>query len=319
MKTVSNVIHDHPYVTEATRSSVLAAIDQVGYRPNLSARNLARGRSGVIALVVPRLEMPYFAALASLIVEKAEARGWFVLIQQTGGDPQVERRALEGRFPQRIDGLIISAEGLTAQDLESRTDRTPLVMLGDLDFGEHAHHVGIDNTAASRLAVEHLLSSGRRRIAMIGSRQGGGPPESRTAGYLAALHGAGLDVPAELMRTVAANSGEEGQRAVQELLDEVAERPDGIFAVTDWVALGAVRELRSRGLDVPSDVAVVGFDDIPYTRVSSPSLTTITPDRTVVAEQAISILDAQIRGAASLQEPTTVRAPFSLSVRESAP
>ena len=318
MKTVSNVIHDHPYVTEETRRRVLSAIDEVGYRPNLSARNLARGRSGVIALVVPRLEMPYFAALASRIVEQAEARGWFVLIQQSGGDGQVERRALAGRFPQRIDGLIISAEQLTAQDVTSRADRTPLVMLGDMDFGEHAHHVGIDNAQAAREAVDHLLRSGRRRIAMIGATPEC-PPESRTAGYLTALKEAGVEAPAGFMRTIAANSGEEGQRALCDLLDEVAEPPDGIFAVTDWVALGAVRELRARGLHVPSDVAVVGFDDIPYTRVSSPSLTTISPDRAAVAEQAISKLEAQLRGASSPAEPTRSRVPFSLSIRESAP
>src|SRR5690606_19429543 len=110
MKTVSNVINGYTHVSAATRERGEEAIARTGYRPNLSARNLARGRSGVIALVVPRLEMPYFAALAACVVEAAEATGWFVLIHQSDGALETELAALEARFPQRIDGIVLSSE-----------------------------------------------------------------------------------------------------------------------------------------------------------------------------------------------------------------
>src|SRR5699024_6145597 len=109
MKTVSNVINGYPYVSDRTRARVEQAVEEVGYRPNLSARNLARGRSGMVALVVPQLEMPYFASLAGELIRAAESRGWFMLIEQTHGDVTAERAALEASFPQRIDGLIISS------------------------------------------------------------------------------------------------------------------------------------------------------------------------------------------------------------------
>lgn len=261
MKTVSNVINGYAHVSDSTRERVLAAIETTGYRPNLSARNLARGRSGFIALVVPRLDMPYFAALAARVITAAESLGWFVLIHQTGGDARAERDALDGQFPQRVDGLIVSTQHLGAEDVASRSGSIPLVALGDHDLGPEIPHVGIDNIGAGTLAARHLVDSGCRRIAMIGS--GMTHRSLRAQGFFDGLLDAGLALLPELMRPIRANSGEEGERATLELLDEVDEPPDGIFAVTDWVAFGAMRALASKGLRVPEDVRVIGFDDIP--------------------------------------------------------
>ncbi|WP_217632468.1 LacI family DNA-binding transcriptional regulator [Ruania alba] len=315
MKTVSNVINGYQHVAPRTRERVLAAVEEVGYRPNLSARNLARGRSGVIALVVPQLEMPYFSALAGRVIERAEARGWFVLIHETGGVLAAERAALEGSFPQRIDGLIVSARRLSVDDLQVRKDHTPLVLLGEHGYGEAAHHVAIDNVAAARTAVDHLLGLGCRRVAMIG----GDPDDTgdpRMRGYVEALEHAGIGVDRNLMRRITTNSGEEGERATRDLLAQAAEPPDGVFAVTDWVALGAIRALHLAGLHVPGDVAVVGFDDIPYGRAVTPSLTTISPDRTAIAELALGMLEAQLSGG-TLADPVDQNVPFHLVVRES--
>ena len=316
MKTVSNVINGYAHVSEPTRTRVLAAVETIGYRPNLSARNLARGRSGVIALVVPRLEMPYFAALASQIVDQAEGLGWFVLIHETGWDRAAERAALEGQFPQRIDGLIVSAQHLRRSDLEGRAATTPLVLLGERTFGDAVHHVAIDNVAAAHTAVGHLVAQGRSKIAMVGASIET-TDDPRMRGYLEGLEAAGLPVRPEMILPVAANSGEEGERAIRQLLQSSSEVPDGIFAVTDWVALGVMRALHLHELRVPEDVAVVGFDDIPYARAVTPSLTTIAPDRFALAQVALRMLEAQINGTDPLAEPADRTVPFELVVRES--
>ncbi|MBZ2197893.1 LacI family DNA-binding transcriptional regulator [Ruania sp. N2-46] len=316
MKTVSNVINGYAHVAEGTKERVLAAVETVGYRPNLSARNLARGRSGVIALVVPRLEMPYFAGLAGQLIEQAEARGWFVLIHETGWDRMAERAAIEGQFPQRIDGLIVSAQQLERADLDQRTATTPLVLLGERSFGDAVHHVAIDNTAAARTAVEHLIERGCRRIAMVGASDAAAD-DPRRRGYLEALEAAGLELQPDLMLPIRANSGEEGERVVRELLESDVALPDGVFAVTDWVALGAMRALHLHGLRVPDDAAVVGFDDIPYARAVTPSLTTIAPDRAALAEVALRMLETQLNPAGGLAEPVHQTVPFELVVRES--
>ena len=326
MKTVSNVVNSYAPVAEATRTKVLAAVEQVGYRPNLSARNLARGRAGVIVLGVPRLDLPYFASLAGSVVEAAAGHGWFVLMHQTGGDLAGERRALLGDHPQRIDGMILSSQWLDAQEIAARPDPSPLVVLGDHRLPGPVPRIGIDNRAAGRAVAEHLIAAGGRRIALIGapSRE---VDHGRAQGLIDGLRAAGLPVLPELMRPITANTGDAGEAATAAMLAEVDELPDALFAVTDWVAMGAIRALHAHGLEVPADVAVMGFDDIPYARSVSPSLSTIAPDRPAVARLAVEALEAQVTGMAYASAATDDRdaggsdgdhfAPFELVARES--
>lgn len=316
MKTVSNVINDYAHVSARTRERVLAAIEEVGYRPNLSARNLARGRAGVIALVVPQLSMPYFASLAGLMVEAAGARGWLVLIHQTDGNPDAERAALAGNFSQRVDGLIVSSQMLDPSDVAGLTGSTPLVMLSNREFDPETPHVSIDNRSAGTVAVRHLADGGARRIALIGGSDLDSPAP-RTQGYLDGLENSGLPLFPELVRPITGNTGEEGERATEELLQEIAEPPDGIVAITDWVAMGVMRALHRHGLRIPEDVAVVGFDDIPYARSFFPSLTTLAPDRGEIVNMALDLLQRQMETGAAGGVPEGLRAGFTLIVRES--
>lgn len=319
MKTVSNVINDFQHVSAGTRARVQAAIDEIGYRPNLSARNLALGRAGLIALVVPRLDMPYFAALAGQVLQAAAERDWVVLIQQSDGDLAVEREALAGRFPQRIDGLILSSTTVGPAELRRRTDRTPLVMLGDRAYQGTAQHVAIDNVAAGAAAVTHLAELGRRRIAMIGSSPAD-RKHPRLVGYRLAMKAAGLPIDDSLIKPVRNNLGEEGEQQMAALLAEhVDDPPDAVFCVTDWVALGVVRALQTRGFRVPEDVAVIGFDDIPYGRAATPTLSTISPDRSAIARLAVDSLQAQFEAAAAgtAYQVGEQQAAFRLVVRES--
>lgn len=314
-KTVSNVVNDFPHVTPATRDRVLAAIEELGYRPNLSARNLAKGRSGVVALAVPELDMPYFAELSRLVLEAAERHGWVVLIEQTKGRRDHEERVLGGGFPQRIDGLIFSPVATRASDLRQRRSDTPLVLLGEHIARPPADHISIDNVAAARAATEHLLALGRRRIAVIGSRSGQGAAQRRLQGYREALAAAGVPVDQDLIAPVRNNRGEVGADAMARLL-ELAEPPDAVFCFTDWLALGAVRTLHDRGIHVPGDIAVMGFDDIPYGRIATPSLTTIAPDKQQIAESAVEMLATQVSSRGPVP-PRMVQADFTLLARES--
>ena len=314
MKTVSNVINGFAHVSEGTRAKVQVAIEEMGYQPNLSARNLARGRAGMIGLVVPRIDMPYFASLAMHVLEAAARRGWVVVIHQTLGDLGSEQEVLRGRFPQRIDGLVLSPLRVSAEEVAAREGALPLVLLGDRSYGSVADHVMIDNAAAARSAVLHLLDLGRRRVAMIGA-QWGDPSNPRLAGYRQALAERGLRADPSLVVATPDVRGEEGEEAMVALLAALPQVPDAVFCATDWMAMGALRALRLRGLRVPEDVALVGFDDIPYGRVSTPTLTTVSPHRGAVAEAAVASLEAQLAG--TRREAVEVVIPHELVVRES--
>jgi len=194
IKTVSNVINGYPYIRQGTRERVESAIAQLGYRVNLTARSLRRGRTGMIGLAVPELRLPYFAELADSVIRAAEARGVVVLIEQTSGNRERELEVLHGPRRHLTDGLIFSPLALGPDDRELLAVDVPMVLLGERVFGAPADHVTMDNVAAARAATRHLLDLGRRRIAVVGAHEGEvmGSSALRLRGYREALAEAGV-------------------------------------------------------------------------------------------------------------------------------
>lgn len=317
VKTVSNVVNDYPFVTPGTRAKVQRALAELDYRPNLSARRLRGGRTGLIALAVPELGQPYFAELAELIVQAAADQGWTVLIDQTRGDPDSERLVAEGIKAHLVDGLIVSPLALTADDLDRRSDTTPLVLLGERLTDAPVDHVTIDNVAAARLATEHLIELGRLRIGAIGSQphNAGGTAALRLKGYRQALRSAGIPTDRDLIAPAPQYHRGDGAAAMARLL-ELESPPDAVFCFNDVLALGAIRTAQERGLRVPADLAVIGFDDIEDGRYHTPTLSTIAPDKPEIARLALTLLRRRIDAPMST-EPTEATAAFALQARES--
>jgi DNA-binding LacI/PurR family transcriptional regulator len=290
-KTVSNVVNGTGWVTDDLATRVRAALVELGYRPNLAARQLKSGRSGMIALALPDLSQPYFAELASELVRAAQERGITVLIQQTDGTADSERRIVDGVDAPVMDGVIMSPLALTAADLQTRLDTTPLVLLGEQIGDVPLPHVTADNGAAAYAATSLLLAQGRRRIVALGAQTHGPSRTSdlRLSGYRHALLDAGLEFDAGLVIPVEDFRRADGAEAARRLLAaDVA--PDAVFAFNDLLALGAMHELGVAGLRVPEDIAVVGFDDIDEARYATPALTSVAPDKAAIARTAIDLL-----------------------------
>ncbi|HVX46801.1 MAG TPA: LacI family DNA-binding transcriptional regulator [Mycobacteriales bacterium] len=314
VKTVSNVVNGYVHVRPETRDRVQRALSDLNYRPNLSARNLRGSRSGIIALALPELDAPYFAELSRSIIKAAEARAWTVLIDQTDGLLEREAVVLDGIRDHLIDGLIFSPLAVGRSELQQRSDQTPMVLLGEAAVGG-ADHVAIDNVAAAREATEHLIGLGRRRIAAIGTEPQEGTGRQRFTGYRQALRAAGLPTDRSLIRPVPTFHRRDGAATMEQLLG-LEEPPDAVFCFTDLLALGAIRTLLSHGLQVPRDVAVVGFDDIEDGRFSTPTLTTISPDKDQIARTAVDLLASRIGGQDSAR-PREIVAGHRLIARES--
>ncbi|MEV1011441.1 LacI family DNA-binding transcriptional regulator [Streptomyces sp. NPDC049881] len=317
-KTVSNVINDYAHVSEKTRSAVREAIAELGYRVNLAGRHLRRGRTGIIALVVPELTIPYFAELATQVIRDAERRSLTVLVHQSKGSHEHELAALDGFGFDFTDGLILSPLALTTQDIAERTGTLPTVLLGEY-LEEGADHVAIDNELAAREATEHLLALGRRSILALGGRDapGTGTAEARTRGFRAALEAADIRYdPADVLPVPEYRIGD-GVAALRAVL-AAGRRPDAVLCYNDLLALGALRALHEAGLRVPADVAAIGFDDVEAGRFSVPSLTTVAPDKAAVARTAVELLVRRIEGGSRDDGPRNVVVPHRLLVRESA-
>ncbi|WP_348786470.1 LacI family DNA-binding transcriptional regulator [Leifsonia sp. NPDC080035] len=290
--TVSNVVNGTGWVSDGVRARILAAIDELGYRPNLAARQLRNGRSGLIALVVPDLREPYFAEFASRFVARAQRRSFTVLIAQTNGDRAAERDMMSGVGLPALDGIVLSPLQLTTDDLAGRSAAPPLILIGEQAealVGPGVQHVGIDNVSAAASATAHLIAQGRRRIAAVGVQESGPSATSRLRfdGYRQALEAAGLPVDPALWATVEHFNRAEGSRALQRLIDDGVAF-DALFCFSDSLALGALYTLGSHGIAVPDRVAVMGFDGIEEGRFHIPAFSTVNPG---VEEAADTILD----------------------------
>jgi LacI family transcriptional regulator, repressor for deo operon, udp, cdd, tsx, nupC, and nupG len=317
-KTVSNVVNDYVHVRPETRALVQRYVEALGYRPQAVGRQLRRGRTGSISLAVPGIAMPYFADLAGLLVSAARERALTVVVEQTDGDVARERQVAAG-FPVRFaDALIFSPLAMSSEELVSPRHDTPMVLLGEHGEDAAVDRIGIDSIAIAATATTHLLDRGRRRIAMLGRKQDSHKPvmEQRLLGYTRALRGAGRPVDENLVRTVREWDRADGEAAVDALLDEHPD-VDAVFAANDVLAIGALRSLHRRGRRVPDDVAVIGVDDVPESRFTTPTLTTVAIDRAFVAEWALELATSRL--ADPDLPPRTMVAPHELVVRESSP
>ncbi|KIH99386.1 LacI family transcriptional regulator [Streptomonospora alba] len=291
VKTVSNVVNDFPHVSTATKSRVLAAISELGYRMNFSARNLSLGRTGMITLAVPEMRLPYFAELSDEVIVAAAERGYTVLVERTGGLRERELEVLTSDRRRMTDGLIFSPLGLRPADAHRLEVDYPLVLLGERSLHGSVHHVAMGNVAGARAVTEHLLERGRRRVAVIGSydARGAGAGSLRTQGFTEALAEAGIEHDPRRTGEAIEWTRATGAEAMRRVLDRGI-GVDAVYGLNDVLALGAMRVLFERGLRVPEDVAVAGFDDIEEGRFSCPSLTTVQPGRTEIARTAVWLL-----------------------------
>jgi DNA-binding LacI/PurR family transcriptional regulator len=318
VRTVSNVVSGYAHVSERMRTRVLSAIEELDYRPNPVARTLRTGRTGVLALVVPEIDLPYFAELAREVINAAADLGYRVMVDQTGHDHERERQLLTGADRTMLfDGVLFSPLVTRAELLEMQGSSTmPLVLLGEHDFDGRYDHVAINNVQAAADAVTHLVAVGRTRIAAVGAQpeEPYATPQQRTTGYERALTAAGLPVDPALMRSAAHYRRADGYAAAASLL-AAPDRPDAIFCYSDLLAMGAIRAVFDAGLSVPEDVAVIGIDDIEEGRYSRPSLSTVSLDTPFIAREAVG------RIAVRIDEPDApaveVTAPHVVRVRES--
>ena len=297
IKTVSNVVNDYEFVSDATRKRVNQAIDELGYSVNVSARNLRKGRSGIIALVVPDLQMPYFAQLSSLVITEAKKLGLRVIVEPTLYSREGELNALHGTQTGMVDGIIYSPLEL-GQDDENELDvECPLVLIGERIFTDRVDHIATENVEGAKRATSYLLQTGCRRVAVVGVHPGEtvGSAALRFQGYREALEEAGIEFDPALVVPSVMWHRSDGERAMNDLL-EAGVVPDGVVALNDMLASGVMHAIQMRGMNVPDDIAVIGFDNSDDSQYLSPALTSIAPGLDAVARLSVRVLNDRIIG-----------------------
>lgn len=314
--TVSRVINNDPNVSRATREKVMSVVKQVNFQPNVVARSLAAGRTRILGLVIPRdvsalFTDPYFPAQIQGVASACNSHDHSVMLWLA--EPEYERRTISGFIQNHlVDGVIVSSNLIDDPVVKKLLENQfPFVLIGRHPTDERVSYVDVDNRNSSRDAVMHLLRLGRRRVATISGPQTMMVGYDRLLGYQEALRLRGIALDPEL--NIEGDFTEAGGYAAMQRL--LTRRPDAVFVASDTMAMGALRALRENRVRVPEDIAVVGFDDMPFSARSEPPLTTVRQPvfRTGVAAAEILIDLIENPGSA----PRRIVLPTELVIRSS--
>ena len=313
--TVSRALTDSGLVTEATRRRIHEIARELNYRPNVRARNLRTQRSMAVLLVVRDVGNPFYLDVLKGVEAVGRATGYSVLMGNTENDPEREAEYFDMLRDGHADGMILMTGKLPGEIVGQPSGIEDLAVVVALEIVENAGlpHVQIDNTAASRSAVRHLVELGHRRIAHITGPMPETMSVGRRDGYRQAMAEAGLDIP-DGYEQHGNYLLESGRDAVRHLL-ALAEPPTAIFVANDEMAYGAIHQLRRMGRDVPGDVSVVGFDDLYLSQAFYPPLTTVSQPRLDIGRMAMTVLLAILAGEAGPAEPIVM--PTELLIRAS--
>lgn len=329
--TVSRVYRNPDSVRAGTRERVLEAARELGYVPSGNARGLASRTTGVLGLCFPDYADPEAEADAETDsgaddaamlysdqiirgMERAARRHGYALLIAASlqGGPE----SLVAKVAGRVDGFAVLAQTVPTEDLDVISRRLPVVMLAGPREIDHLDHIVVANAAGERELARHLIEDhGLRRLAFVGGDPESPDAEARFCGFRDACRDAGLPVPDAPDLRTGMMTRAEGARAAETLLDRGAERPEAMVFANDQMAMGALRALERRGVRVPEDIAVTGFDGIPLSRIVRPSLTTVRQPIRQLGEQAVELLVQRL--ADPSRDPVSLELPVALARRAS--
>ena len=312
---MSRALNDTGPVRAETRQRVLEAVERLGYVPHSAARSLSTRKTMSIGVLLPDMHGAFFGEIVRGIDLAARAAGYHLLVSGSHSDA-AETAALLQTLHGRVDGLILMAPALGGAWLQKALPRrVPVVLLNDDGTDGRHHSLRIDNRLGARLAVEHLVALGHHAIAFLGGPVGNADAAERLAGYREALVAAGLPLTAHL--ELSGDFGEESGLLAGAKVAALIPRPTAIFAANDAMAIGCLAALRERGLRVPEDVSLVGFDDVPIARYLTPALTSVQVPIAELGQQAMARLLDAIDGESAGGPTHTVIEP-TLAIRASA-
>lgn len=311
--TVSRVLNHHASVSPKTRAKVEEVIERLQYNPNMLGRNLRCAESRMLLVLVPSISNPFYSKIVQGIEDIARRHQYNTLLCTTDSDVERENVYLDLLRNRMADGVISMDPAVDLAHIRQLGDEYPVIQCCEYSEADETPYVSIDNQTAAYKAVKHLLTMGHRKVAIINSDERFLYARLRKEGYLRALSEFGI--PAEDRYILHTDLHfESGHRAMKSLLAQEG-RPTAVFAVSDTLAIGALRSIKEAGLKVPDDIAVVGFDNIPFASMMNPSLTTVAQPMYEMGCEAARML---IKRIASPQERVeSIVMDYELIIRES--
>jgi LacI family repressor for deo operon, udp, cdd, tsx, nupC, and nupG len=312
--TVSRVLSGQGKVAPELAARVMAAVEELRYEPNFSAQNLRRNESRTLVILTPDITNPYYANVIAGIAQGTQEKGYSSFLFTTEGKREMDEQILERLKKHQADGAILLAAELGSDWIYEYAKDYPVVQCSEFDPRFSIPHVCVDNYRATTDAMEYLLSLGHTRIGTISIENRFHSTAMRLQAYKDALTNAGIPVTDDYIRF--ASSGytfKMGFKSARSLLAQ-EKRPTALFCISDMLALGAIAGAREMGFRVPEDVTVVGFDDVEYTTMFHPYVTTVVQPCYQIGYTAVELTLGLIQ---RQQVPTEVILPHKMMLRES--
>lgn len=314
--TVSHALTGNRHVADATRERIERSVSELGYRPNPFARGLRTERSHMVSLIVPDMTNPYYPTLARGLQDVLRPAGYQILVGSSDGERAEERGYALDALHRRVDGIAMAAFAATARTLGPIIRSTiPIVSIGTTIRHDRVDCVRTDDAAGARDATDYLIGRGYAPIGMIGGPPGSSPSDHRLAGHRTALRKARIGFDPRLV-AIGDFTRSGGAKAMKELLS-LRRRVRAVFCANDLMAIGAMDAVREAGLDVPRDVALMGYDDIEAASLVTPALTTVVNPSDVMGQECGRLLLERISGEAD-EGRREVVVPHRLVARASA-
>ncbi len=289
--TVSRALNDHPGISTKTKKRVLQAAEKLHYRRNTVASALRKGQTGIIGVIIPSAEINFFGSVVHGIENMANQNGYNVLIYQSNESWEHEQKGIETFLNARVDGIIVSMakeKNDHTHFVNARQTKMPIVFFDRTNDELEADSVSIDDHKGGYMATAHLIEQDYKRIAHISGPQHLKIFKARLEGYKAALKKNGIPFDPRLVYTGDV-SIEAGRNAVQYFL-ELPDPPDAVFAVEDFTALGAIKELKHNNISIPKDFGIIGFANESFGEHISPSLSTIDQQTVTMGKEAFLLM-----------------------------
>lgn len=288
--TVSRALNDHPSIKEDTKKKVRATASKLNYQPNKLASSLRLGRTNIIGVIIPSAEINFFGSVVHGIEKVANENNYNVLIYQTNELYEYEKRGVQTFLESRVDGVLasISKETINLNHYaEIKKRGVPLILFDRVTDSLEVSSVVVNDYAGAFAATKHLIEQGCKRIAHIGGQQHVNIFNQRLKGYIDALNVHNIAVNEDLI-IHGKVSIESGRECMQTLLSG-RQKPDAIFAVEDFTALGAIQAIKSAGKKIPEEIAIIGFANEAFGEYITPSLSTVNQQTARMGQEAAKL------------------------------
>lgn len=310
--TVSRVLNRQNTVSAKTKMRVEEAIKKLNYEPSLLGRNLRTSESRLLLILIPTISNPFYLEIIKGIEQVAISQHYNILLCETDSNPNKENIYFDLVRKKMADGIISMDPAVNVETLKKLAENYAIIQCSEYEECTGIPYVTIDNEEASYRAVKHLIQIGHNKIALMNADEKYLFARQRKMGYKRALEENGITLKNEYIISTPNLGFENGQHAMKKILN-LQDRPTAVFAVSDLLAIGALKEINAAGLHVPNDIAVVGFDKIDFSNMTNPTLTTIAQPMHKMGSVAARMLIEKMKG----EEVESILLDHELVIRES--